>query len=290
MAPTTRQLQQQLADERAALEELRAELEQLRGRRREQPPPPPSHPPPPVRLAAFWETQPAAWFAQAEVALEGLDEAAKFAAVVRHLGEAQAAHVTDLLTSPPAENPFTVLKLKLLERLAGSPEQRLNELLSPDSDLGDQRPSALLRHMRSLAGDTVGDNLLRQLWAQRLPSLTRAVLAGQPTLALDAAASLADSVTEAGASPRPAVCAAAAPAAAAPEVARLAECMEALTQQVAALSARSEDRRRDRPQPRPSTSHHNPDWCWFHNEFGARASKCRAPCSYQKGNGAGGGQ
>lgn len=266
------------------LRELRAELDRVRAQEENRPS---RQAPPPIRLAPFWETQPAAWFAQAEVAMQNLSEEDKFAVVVRHLGESQAAEVSDLITSPPPAAPFTALKQKLLERLAGSADHRLRQLMA--QDLGDQRPSALLRQMRTLAGASVGDALLRQLWQQRLPAVTRAVLVGRAELALDALAELADSVTEAAA-PGPSVCAATAPAQPAPaELSRLAECMEALTQQVAALSAprNREERRRDQPR-QDQKDGANPEWCWYHQKFGTGATKCRAPCTFRTGNGAGG--
>ncbi|GFY53803.1 uncharacterized protein K02A2.6 [Trichonephila inaurata madagascariensis] len=43
-------------------------------------------------------------------------------------------------------------------------------------ELGDRRPSDLLRQMKSLAGSSISDELIKSLWLQRLPQQTQAIL------------------------------------------------------------------------------------------------------------------
>jgi hypothetical protein len=284
------------------LQETRRELEALRAARVQPPPPPP--PPQPthnIKLAAFWEQQPAAWFAQAEGLFDAaglLDQRTRFNLVLARLDERLAAHVTELITAPPAERPYTALKSALIERLAGSAASRLQRLLAAE-DLGDRRPSELLRNMRQLAGTEVNEGLLRQLWLQRLPATLRAVLTAQAKLPLDELAALGDTIADT-APEQPSVCATSAPAAStSSDMAALTSCVQQLAQQVAALSGRRSNRpRRDdqqqaaRPasgQPRSRPAAGSDEWCWYHRTFGSGATKCRDPCTFTSaGNGEGG--
>ncbi|GFY40222.1 transposon Tf2-6 polyprotein [Trichonephila inaurata madagascariensis] len=43
-------------------------------------------------------------------------------------------------------------------------------------ELGDRHPSDLLRQMKSLAGSSISDELIKSLWLQRLPQQTQAIL------------------------------------------------------------------------------------------------------------------
>ncbi|CAB0033516.1 unnamed protein product [Trichogramma brassicae] len=152
-----------------------------------------------VKLPAFWPDRPSLWFAQADSQFILSDirvESTKFHYVVSQLDARVALEVEDIITNPPDENPYTFLRLKLIERLSASEEQRVRQLIS-EEELGDRKPSQFLRHLRSLAGATiVQDNLMRQLWLHRLPSSVRAILATQTDAALDKLAELADKIIE----------------------------------------------------------------------------------------------
>ncbi|CAN7948724.1 unnamed protein product, partial [Ixodes pacificus] len=66
-------------------------------------------------------------------------------------------------------------------------------------ELGDQRPSQLLRRMRQLMGDVTADadtSLLRELFLQRLPHSMVPILAAAEDMPLDQFANLADRVRE----------------------------------------------------------------------------------------------
>ncbi|GFY72531.1 uncharacterized protein TNIN_19881 [Trichonephila inaurata madagascariensis] len=62
-----------------------------------------------------------------------------------------------------------------LNRLTDTEESRLKKLLT-EMELGDRRPSDLLRQMKSLAGSSISDELIKSLWLQRLPQQTQAIL------------------------------------------------------------------------------------------------------------------
>ena len=84
----------------------------------------------------------------------------------------------------------------LIKRTAGSNQQKLQRLLT-GVELGDQKPTQLLRRMRQLWNDDAGEALLQELFLQRLPANVRMVFSSSnPTSTLDELAETADRVME----------------------------------------------------------------------------------------------
>lgn len=151
------------------------------------------------KLPPFWTADPDLWFAQVEAqfSTRGITvEKTKYDYIVSALAPDAATTVRDLILSPPADTPYTTLKKVLIKRTAGSNQQKLQRLLS-DVELGDQKPSQLLRRMRQLWSGDAGEDLLRELFLQRLPANVRMVLASSdPSITLDGLAETADRVME----------------------------------------------------------------------------------------------
>jgi hypothetical protein len=146
-----------------------------------------------VRLPPFWRARPAVWFAQAEAQFELsaiTRQRTKFNYVVSQLNQQHE----DILTSPLEHEPYDRLKTELVRRLSTSREQRVRQLLSHE-EMGDRKPSQILRHLKGLAPD-VQDEFLRTIWASCLPPHVQAVLAGQTEGCLDSASNLADRICE----------------------------------------------------------------------------------------------
>ena len=100
--------------------------------------------------------------------------------------------------SPPAENQYTNLKEKLIQRTAASQQQRIQQLLNAE-ELGDKKPTQFLRRLQQLAGDTVRNEgvIIRELFLQRLPANVRMVLAStRDNTPIEELAQLADKVME----------------------------------------------------------------------------------------------
>ena len=113
-----------------------------------------------------------------------------------------ATEVRDLLLRPPEDTPYDTLKTELVKRTAASEQRKLQQLISWE-ELGDRKPTQLLRRMQQLLGDKVGtadvpsSSFLRELFLQRLPSNVRMVLASTDTsMDLNKLAELADKVME----------------------------------------------------------------------------------------------
>lgn len=107
-----------------------------------------------------------------------------------------AQEVKDIIRNPPADTPYTTLRRELISRLSISEAQRIRQLLGQE-DLNGRSPSQFLRHLRSLAGSlSIPDPILRNLWLQRLPPQTQAILQGHKNQPLDELASIADGIMD----------------------------------------------------------------------------------------------
>ncbi|XP_025264176.1 uncharacterized protein LOC112637821 [Camponotus floridanus] len=127
-----------------------------------------------VRIPPFWSEDPELWFAQLEeqFMLGAItDDDVKYGYVLSKLEPRQAREIKDVITNPPSSNKYPAIKHALIQRLTDSQEQRIRQLLERE-ELGDRKPSQFLRHLSTLAGTTVSDDLLRTLWLGRLPPQT----------------------------------------------------------------------------------------------------------------------
>ncbi|CAK9813868.1 hypothetical protein ANTPLA_LOCUS8015 [Anthophora plagiata] len=83
----------------------------------------------------------------------------------------------------------------MIELLSKSDEANLRRLLS-GLELGNRKPSELLRKMTQFAGANVGENALRTLWMQRLPSRVQEVLTIIDDASLERLTKVADKTME----------------------------------------------------------------------------------------------
>ena len=241
-----------------------------------------------LKLPPFWPSDPDVWFAQVEAqfSTRGITaQKTKYDYVVASLSPEFATEVRDLILRVPT-NPYDTLKQQLIARTA-VPEQRRLQQLFNSMELGDRRPTQLLRRMQQLLGDnaaTTDGPLLRELFLQRLPPNVRMVLASSGAAeSLDDLATLADKVLDAA---PPSMASITQPSSEVDdlrtEVSRLTELVTSLTTQGRSSRYRSPSpRRQPRPRTPPPTPSHG--LCWYHARFGSRARKCTPPCS-QSGN------
>lgn len=245
-----------------------------------------------AKLPTFWADKPAVWFAQADAqfTLAGIGSSkTKYSYVVSQLDTRVACEVEDIITGPETGHTYEKIRDALTQRLSMSEERRVKQLIQ-EEEMGDRKPSQFLRHLRSLAGNSqaVSDNLLRQIWLQRLPATASAILTSQSTtMALDDMATLADRIIEVSPAPAPAVLAvqrnASQPAN------PLEEQLGTLAKQVAALTAKFERRSRSRSRSFSQSHDGKTDKrddgpCWYHQRYGNDAKRCSSPCNFKAGN------
>lgn len=243
------------------------------------------------RIPLFWRDKPRLWFAQFETmtAAQKLSDENKFGLVVTQLERIDVEQVSDIIMTPPNSGRYNAIKERLLSVYEESEGKQLQKLLN-EMDLGDQRPSSLLRRMRDLALGKIPDSTLKMLWMGHLPASTRAVLSISEESKLDSLAAMADKMNETTKEVN-SICSCQARSSSTSNNDIMRK-IDALTQEVASLKmerARSNFRRtrsRSRSVPRsrsragPRSPRHAT--CYYHRKFGKEAFRCRAPCNFDK--------
>lgn len=241
------------------------------------------------RIPDFWEDQPRTWFIQAESVLynQKLSDAAKYHLIVAKLGKNVVRQVSDVLLNPPTEGKYDHLKRTLLDIYEESETRKIQKLIG-EMELGDQKPSQLLRRMRELARDKVNDSTLKIMWENLLPASVRAVLIVTDSKDLNTLASVADKVMETF---RPVPIAAVdTPVNLATEIANINRRIDKMvaTRSRPRYRGRGGNRGRSRSHQRSSRSQSTglntakQDLCFYHARFGNKAHKCVQPCAWKE--------
>lgn len=238
-----------------------------------------------VQKIAFWSSNPSAWFRVIETQFTVsriTEEVTKFNHVISMLDQETINKCMDILENLSSETPYTEFRAQIISRLSESEQSRLNKVLS-GTDLGDRKPSELLSHMQSLAGDAFKAEALKTLWLSRLPPQMRAILAVSseelPKLALlgDKIMETMPSQTLASASINPS----SSPSHLEQQISQLSKKFDELKSN---LSSRRDSNRTNNRQRNRSRSKSRSTICYFHRKFGEQARKCTNWCTFKKGN------
>lgn len=239
-----------------------------------------------VKPQEFFVSDPELWFlllestfAQARITSDN----SKYHIVVASLTQSVADRVKDLLKNPPAEGKYDKLKQRLIKDFAESESAKIKRLLS-DMQLGDQKPSALLQRMRSLAGDSVGETYIKHLWVNQLPSVPRTILLaskepldnlavtaddmidGMTATAVNSAEkSDQDALTDISKSMRELMS----------RIDRIESSFHKSSNNSPSTSSRANQQQENDKQKRVY------DYCYFHWKYGADARDCKKPCKYR---------
>lgn len=264
------------------------------------------------RISQFWSQTPKLWFAhfQSIMAPRKVADDAKFDLVISKLGREELSYITDIIENLSDTNRYETVKQRLLKVFQESSEQQFHRLVK-EMDLGQQRPSQLLRRMQELARNTgVGDDPLKNLWLSRLQPAVRAVLAVSPKDSkLGELAEMADKITESLNSGEVAAVASSSSAGAEVNIALLAE-MKNLSLELKNLrgevneirgrqhqrsqrfqrrgssSRRARSKSAGRHTPTPGRTPSSPDWlCRQHYRYRERARFCEPPCNWNANRG-----
>ncbi|XP_023244427.1 uncharacterized protein LOC111642322 [Centruroides sculpturatus] len=243
-----------------------------------------------LKLPQSWHKKADLWFINIEAQFKLADisqDTTKYYAVVSAFNSEVLAYVSDIVKNPPRENLYQTLKDRLIAKFSHSEQKRVKDLLS-NAVLGDDKPSHLLRKMRQLASNKVGEEFLRTLWIQRLPKETQAILSVSDG-DLDKLAQMADKILELT------------PLQIAKTnlernennthaaIMKLQTQVAELTEQVNRLARPSDRQSRDYRHPWNRQRSQTPvrpqakDLCWYHAKFGDEANKCKAPCKFRAG-------
>lgn len=245
------------------------------------------------KLPSFWSNMPEVWFIQVEQIFllnRIYSDVSKYRHVIAVLPQDAMSNVLDLLRHPPTENKYETLKEALISRHSMSENKRLEELLS-SSEMGDRSPSSFFRDMENKLGSSsfINRDLLRRLWLRKLPEPVKVAVTSSNLEDVSAILTIADKVWEVthnqtvyAVTSRPSnTCTS--------REGELMEAIKALTLEVEVLKANYNNRRArsrsrggrwDRSRSRSKSGRNN--YCWYHYNYGDRASKCIQPCEYHK--------
>ena len=253
-----------------------------------------------VQLPPFWHKRPKAWFmlADTEFSLNNItDQRVMFKHVLVALPEDYIDDVVDI--DPTGLTPYDQLKTAILKRLTPSNRDTLH-ILFQDMQLGSDKPSTLLKRMRSILGDKQMDpELFKELWVQKLPVAIQSILASCVKLSLDELSETADNIADVvpmenksihqintdivGNQKKQT-----------PQNSSESEdtiSMTALYREVMHIKSRLDNygadnrRRRSRSRSRPrfrqrSRSGARLSYCFYHQKYGQHARKCTQPCAF----------
>ena len=287
--PTTEQLQSLLFSKEAELETFRKQLQELDAG-------PKVASISEVKLPEFILSNPQLWIQMCESSFNTYHpviklDRTKYDHLVKRLNYRVLEEISDVTTSQ--EYSYEKLKAALIHRFSESTETRFARLLQGE-ELGDNKPSQLLRRLRALStGDNaVSEKLLNKLWMQRLPKNVRQVLQVS-TATLTEMAQLADKIVEVEKGQLSEV-STYTPSIndqlmSNPSESNIMEVFKKFTAELSELRkrfdsqqgnrSRSHSRGRSRASSRVSSVNH--DFCWYHNRFGADARKCVQPCKWK---------
>lgn len=252
------------------------------------------------KLPSFWSSMPEAWFLQVENIFQinkMTNDQNKFQHVVAMLPQDIIGCVVDILRKPPDDNKYQTLKDALISRLTISEERRLEQLLMT-SEIGDRKPSSFYRDMEASMGSSniVNPNLLKKLWMRKLPEAIKIAITASGKDDVKELMILADDVWEV-VQPREINAVKSSQTTNSLQL-EIANAISSLSLEVSSLKKemselresfqtsnnnnyRRQSRFRSRSRSR-SSNRGSTGVCWYHENFGDKATKCLLPCSYKR--------
>lgn len=233
-----------------------------------------------LRFPPFMKSNAELWFHQVDsqfIAMGISSDKTKFHYVVGILEEEILIQVADIVQNPPIEGKFKKLKDRLISYYGMSDERKMKYLLT-EIELGDMKPSALLRKMQCSAPSYISTELLKVLWIQHLPVQLQSFLrASDDKSDLPALSALADKLHETiNVSEMSALDKQDVPSASLTSLEKKVCELTEIINELSSKTHRETDRRRLFRSPTVSSD----KYCWYHSNFGNKARKCISPCQY----------
>ncbi|CAH8462341.1 unnamed protein product [Schistosoma margrebowiei] len=178
--------------------------------------------------------------------------------------------------------PYEILKRSILKRGDLTDRQRLDQLFN-NIDLQHGSATDMLQRMREVIDlRTFDEGLFKQLFFSKLPQQMQAVLVSFQNNALDKLAASTDRILEITKSTTEVFSIKEKPHTTQNDITELCH---TLTRYLNLRNdrnrshnpRRSSSRRRSVSRPRETD---NPDWCWYHNQYGKSSRNCIKPCNF----------
>ncbi|VDP47958.1 unnamed protein product [Schistosoma margrebowiei] len=226
------------------------------------------------------------WFCYAEADFHDhgvINTRAQFLAVVEALPREFNRYVTLSMFTSGVSEPYEILKRSILKRGDLTDRQWLDQLFN-NIDLQHGSATDMLQRMGEVIGlITFDEGLFKQLFLSKLPQQVQAVLVSFQNNALDELAASADRTLEITKSSTTEVVSAKEK----PQTTQndITELCHTLTyyfyfrndRNRSHSPRRSIPRKRSASRPRETD---NPDWHWYHNQYGKSSRNCRKPCNF----------
>lgn len=237
-----------------------------------------------IRAPTFIKNEPDLFFIQMEAQFSNAGisrDNSKYNHVIAALDPQYLSMVSDLIRNPPADGTkYESLKTRLINEYTASDQKKLKVLLT-EIELGDDKPSHLLRKMRELARNSLTDEALRSLWIDRLPENVRAVVAISNDN-LNTCATLADKIIELTAPKHISEIKTDSNNATVLQLqGQIDELTKAFREFRSSRSGINHDNNNENRRSRSKSNSKRP-YCRFHYRFGALARKCEQPCRFKK--------
>lgn len=243
------------------------------------------------RLPLFTPNKPEVWFiiAEAQFSLAGINQqGTKFKHLLGQLDPSTVENLLDIAASETFTNKYDLAKARLLKVYADSEEKKINKLLR-EVEMGDEKPSQFLLRLEVLGNGKVPENIIKNVWMDRMPKNIQTILAITEG-SLQKLAEIADKLWELNSnyniSPverktetSPANL----------EIKKLNEKINMLEEKINQLLETNNNNRSRSPSPykrskSPSRFKNTGKFCFYHFKFKENAKKCTPPCQWRAGN------
>lgn len=205
--------------------------------------------------------------------------------VVDRLDPRSLKEVKKIVVNPPPENSYEILKTELVRRPTDSDTTRIRRLLEA-KEIGDRTPTQFLRHLRRLAGPTVNEELVTEIWRIRLPIRTQEILAVTTIKEGLQLAEVADRIHDIATHSGRITQVAGGQAGGSQDEEPLHEvlgklCSATLGNSRRRSGSRSTSRRSSRSPSRGDRGKRSTNGlCWYHEKWGEKAQKCKSGCNW----------
>lgn len=233
-----------------------------------------------VKNVPFFRDDPNLYFIQIEAQFQNAGitvDQTKYNHVIAQFEPKYLSKVSDLLRDPPATGKYDELKKRILNEFTDSDQKKLKKLIE-GIELGDDKPTHLLKRMKDLAGSALSDDAIKTLFVQRLPETVRGIISiaeGDSTVWAKQADKMMETTHFSNI------------AAVGPNDKFQTE-IELLRKQVASLQTsrgrnhsrtNSKSRNNSKSKP-PGDKNKTHQVCFYHFRFGEKARNCKEPCDY----------
>lgn len=226
-----------------------------------------------VKPPPFCKEQPDLFFIQMEsqFAISGVTaDSTMYHQVIASLEPQYIANVADIVRNPPQLNKYDAIKAALIAEYTDSDDRKLAKLIH-EMQLGDLKPSQLLRRMKDLAGTKISEHALKILWLEHLPDTVRAII----SISEDESTKIALQADKIMETQRRSTISAVQANNHNALQAEIEELRKEL-QRFKSISPNKSSTRTYAKSPTRST------FCYYHDKFGAKARKCTEPCDFIK--------